>query len=450
MTLRARVILIVTGLVVVGIAVASYASYRATADELRSETDRFLTARADQVVEGLRPSPSRQSDNDRPRPRADELDFAFDPDAIVQALDRDGDVTASEGGNLPVDERDEAVAAGGPTIVRDIEIDGQPYRMVTAPRTDGGAVQVARETAATTEVLSRLARRLAAVGVGLSLAAAVLGWLLMRRATRPLEDLTDAAERVASTQDLTPLGLSGNDEVGRLARSFDEMLDALRTSRDQQHRLVEDAGHELRTPLTSLRANVDFLVRAGDLPVDQREEILLGLQAEIAELTDLVDELVVLATDQTSAELPMTEVDLAAIVQDAVATFQRRTGRAVDARTQPTPVRGNAALLDRAVSNLLGNADKFSPADTPIDVVVGDRSVVVRDRGPGIDPAQAERIFDRFHRSPDARAEPGSGLGLAIVRYVAEQHGGTVRAGNAATGGAEVGFSVAGGSPSTL
>lgn len=444
MTLRARVILIVTGLVVVGIAVASFAAYRATADELSSQTDRFLTARADQVIEGLRPSPRRPSGDDRPRPRADELEFAFDPDAIAQSLDGDGDVTASEGGTLPVDPRDEAVARGAGAIIRDIEIDGEPYRMVTAPLPNGGAVQVAQETSATSEVLSRLAWRLAVVGAALALAAALLGWLLMRRTTRPLEELTSAAERVASTNDLTPLGLAGHDEVGRLAHSFDEMLGALRTSRDQQRQLVEDAGHELRTPLTSLRANVEFLVRAGELPNDQRDEILTGVRAEIAELAALVDELVLLATDDATVELPMTDLDLAEIVDEAVATFRRRTGRDVELRVEPTPVHGNAALLDRAVSNLLGNAHKFSPADEPIEVVLADRMVRVRDRGAGIDEAEAVRIFDRFHRAADARSEPGSGLGLAIVRYVADQHGGTVQAANAPDGGAVVGFSVAG------
>lgn len=138
----------------------------------------------------------------------------------------------------------------------------------------------------------------------------------------------------------------------------------------------------------------------------------------------------------------MTDVDLADIVADAVATFRPRTRQAVQVTTEPTRLRGNAALLDRAVTNLLGNADKFSPTAEPIEVVVADRWVIVRDHGGGIDAADVDRVFERFHRSEEARSAPGSGLGLAIVRHVAEQHRSAVRAANADDGGAEVGFNV--------
>ena len=442
MTLRTRVITILTGLVVVGIAAASIAAYQSASNELRSETDEFLTARASEVLDGQRATPRKSSDGDRPQPGTEDLDLAIDPDSIAQTLDRSGDVTASEGGNLPVSEVDEAVADGGKAVIRDIEIDGEAFRMITVPSPDGGAVQIARSTASTNDVLDRLAGRLALVGLVLGLLAAALGWLLMRRTTKPLADLTAATERIAATHDLTPLGLSGDDEVGRLATSFDQMLDALRSSREQQRRLVQDAGHELRTPLTSLRANVDFLQRAADLPAEQRAEILAGLKSEIAELGVLVDEVVVLATDEGAASVSMTDLDLTDIVTDAVATFRRRTERTVELTTEPTPLRGNASLLDRAVTNLLGNAHKFSPTDRPIEVTVSNRWVVVRDHGDGIDDADLDRVFERFHRADDARSKPGSGLGLAIVRHVAEQHGGEVRAGNAPDGGAEVGFSV--------
>lgn len=442
MTLRARVITILTGLVVVGIAAASVAAYQSASNELRSETDQFLTARANEVLDGQRATPRRSSDGGRPQPGTDDPELAIDPDSIAQTIDRNGDVTASEGGNLPVTQDDEAVADGGKTVIRDIDIDGEAFRMITVPSPGGGAVQIAQSTASTNDVLDRLAGRLALVGVVLGLLAAALGWLLMRRTTKPLADLTAATERIAATHDLTPLGLSGDDEVGRLATSFDQMLEALRSSREQQRRLVQDAGHELRTPLTSLRANVDFLQRASDLPAEQRAAILAGLKSEIAELGGLVDEVVVLATHEDAASVSMTDLDLTDIVTDAVATFRRRTERTVDLSTEPTPLRGNASLLDRAVTNLLGNAHKFSPTDRPIEVTVANRWVVVRDHGDGIDDADVDRVFERFHRADDARSKPGSGLGLAIVRHVADQHGGEVRAGNAADGGAEVGFSV--------
>jgi len=290
-------------------------------------------------------------------------------------------------------------------------------------------------------VLEGLRVRLGVIAVVVACLAALLGWLLMRRTTQPLEDLTAATERVTRTRDLTPLDLDRSDEVGRLADSFDRMLGALALSRDQQQRLVQDAAHELRTPLTSLRANIELLDRVRSLPEDDLDALLGGLNDELAELTALFDELIQLASEADDAS-PAQDFDLAEVVDDAVERFRRRTGRQVTIVTEPTPVRGNPTQLERAVTNLLGNADKFSPSGEPIDVALADRAVVVRDRGPGIANEDREHVFDRFYRSSAARSEPGSGLGLAIVRQIAEQHGGTVTVSEAPGGGAAVGFTV--------
>jgi len=441
-TLRARVVLIVTGLVVVGIGLASIVAYTSARSELGQETDRLLTQRSNEVLGGTRAPPSQ---NDRGMDRnnpAMQLQ-SFDPDAIIQLLDEHGEITASGGGVLPVDATDIAIAAGGRSTFRDIEIGGAPYRLFTVHnRADGGAVQVARDVSSTGKVLSGLTWRLVALGAVLAAIAAGAGWLLMRRTTQPLEDLTAAAERVAATRDLTPLRLERDDEVGRLADSFDQMLVALSVSREQQRRLVQDAGHELRTPLTSLRANVEFLERAHELPTEDRDAVLAGVRSEIEELGDLFDEVMLLATDDVTRAEPDTDVDLAMVVTEAVERFRRRTDRTVDLVSEPTVVNGNPTLLDRAVTNLLGNAHKFSAADHSIDVVLAGRRVTVRDRGPGIAPAELDRVFDRFYRADGARSQPGSGLGLAIVRQIAEQHGGEVRAENAADGGAVVSFTV--------
>ena len=442
MTLRSRVVLIVTSLVVIGIGLASIVAYASARGELGKESDRLLTQRANEVLGGTRAAP-RQGDRDNRRDNdTGQIALSFDADAIAQTLDASGDITASGGGVLPVDATDIAIAAGGGATLRDIEIDGDPYRLYTVHnRADGGAVQVARNISSTDKVLSGLTWRLVALGAALAAIAAAAGWLLMRRTTQPLEDLTAATERVAATRDLTPLRLDRNDEVGRLADSFDQMLVALSVSREQQRRLVQDAGHELRTPLTSLRANIEFLQRAHDLPADERDTLLAGVRSEIEELGDLFDEVMLLATDDVARAEPATEVDLAEIVTEAVERFRRRSERSVNLTVEQTMMTGNPTLLDRAVTNLLGNAHKFSPPGKPIDVTLADRWVTVRDHGPGIAPAELDRVFDRFYRADDARAQPGSGLGLAIVRQIAEQHGGHVKAGNAADGGAEVGFS---------
>ncbi len=460
MTLRSRVIAIVTVLVVVGVGLASIAAYRVTQGELVSETDRFLTTRAAELAGGERqPPPNPRDDRDGRDGRDDGGDrddsrdgndggadddrkLASDPDALSQTLDRDGAITAASDRDLPVGDADRAVAAGAASVIRDITLDDLPYRMITAPDQPDGAVQVARDVSATADVLDGLRVRLALIAVIVAFVAALLGWLLMRRTTRPLEDLTAATERVARTRDLTPLDLDRADEVGRLADSFDRMLGALALSRDQQQRLVQDAAHELRTPLTSLRANIEFLDRARNLPDEELDAVLGGLNEELGELTALFDELIQLAS-ATEDATPPQDLDLADVVAEAVERFRRRTGRAVTVSTEPTPVHGMPTQLERAVTNLLANADKFSPPEAPIDVVLADRAVVVIDRGSGVADDDRPFVFDRFYRSSQARSQPGSGLGLAIVRQVAEQHGGTVSVATAPGGGAAIGFSVA-------
>ncbi len=218
------------------------------------------------------------------------------------------------------------------------------------------------------------------------------------------------------------------------------MLDALEASRVQQHRLIHDAGHEMRTPLTSLRANVAMLERAGDLPAEDREEILGAIRSELIELSDLFDEMIDLATDQRDAEIVLEPVDLAWLVGDVAARWERRSGRSIDIEVSPSVVMGDPTALERAVSNLVSNADKFSPPGAPITIVSADGMVSVRDAGPGIPGADRDRVFDRFYRSDLTRSMPGSGLGLSIVAQIVERHGGRVWARDAEGGGADVGF----------
>ena len=445
MTLRTRVVLIVSALVVAGIAVASYIAYSSTERELVQSTDQFLQTRADELLDGQR-QPPQNDGRSKDDQSADGGRLDADPDALSQTLDRDGRITASSGEELPVEAVDVEIATGskGDTgVIRDIELDDQPYRMITEPDRGGGAVQVARDTGATEDVLAGLRLQLVVFGALLAVVAAACGWLLMRRTTKPLEDLAAATERVATDRDLTPLRLERNDEVGRLANSFDRMLAALSLSREQQHRLVQDAAHELRTPLTSLRTNIELLARARHLPDDDLDAVLAGLSAEVQELGQLFDELIQLASDTGEQRRLDVEFDLADVVRAAADRFTRRTGRNVTIDSETTAMVGDPALLERAVSNLLGNAHKFSPPEQPIEVSLRNRRVSVRDHGPGIPASERTRVFDRFHRTADARSQPGSGLGLAIVAQIAELHGGVASAGEHEGGGADVGFTVA-------
>jgi len=256
------------------------------------------------------------------------------------------------------------------------------------------------------------------------------------RATKPLVQLTDAAEEVASTGRLdVEVPEAGKDEPGRLARAFATMLAALGQSRDQQQQLVQDAGHELRTPLTSLRTNVETLQRYPDLPVETRDVILSDLQSETRELGALVDELVQLATDTWDDE-PEESVSLDLIAERVAERTRRRTGRVVELDVQSAVMIGRPRELTRAIGNLVDNAAKFSHDPTPVEVMVRPGIVVVRDHGPGINAEDQPHLFDRFYRAADARSKPGSGLGLAIVDQIVRAHGGTVTAANAPDGGA--------------
>jgi two-component system sensor histidine kinase MprB len=278
-----------------------------------------------------------------------------------------------------------------------------------------------------------------------TIVASLIGWGLARRTTRPLRRLADVAATVADTRDFSiEVPVERSDEIGTLAASMRTMLAALETSREQQQRLVQDASHELRTPLTSLRANVAMLDRIERSPVevsaDDRGAILDAISSEVAELGTLFDELIDLATDSDDRDTPLAPLRLDDVVTRAVARWEQRTDRPIEVTVEPVTVNGNEAMLERAVTNLIGNAHKFSPPDDPIEVVVRDGFVAVRDAGPGIPVADRQRVFDRFHRAETTRSMPGSGLGLAIVAKIVDHHGGEVWATESDRGGADVGF----------
>lgn len=439
---------VLTALVTTGFAIVS------TDGEVRGDVDKFLEERAKEILENNRSRPGR---NDRPDNRANDRDddggavvqanlpAVAELDAQVQTLDEDGVVTASTGLAIPVNEKDLALAdKEGDDVFRSVDIDGVEYRVLTSHIPGGGALQVARSLDSTTTLIDVIRNQLLAVGGGLALVIALVGWLMARRALEPLGELTTAAERVAATQDLdTPIAVDGRgDEIGRLATSFNEMLGALATSREQQHRLVQDAAHELRTPLTSVNANIDLLTHAPDLPETERQEILTGVRAELRQMGVLFTEIIELATDNRTAA-DHEPLDLADVVRSAIDELARRADNPVDAELVPSPVVGESAALHRAVTNLLSNAVKYGPPGAPIGVRVQGGTVAVSDRGPGIAPADRARIFDRFHRGETARSQPGSGLGLAIVAKIVADHGGRTFVDDAEPGpGAVVGFTL--------
>lgn len=369
------------------------------------------------------------------------------PGAYAQLVFPSGAVVSSfDGGpprSLPVTAAARAVAAGRRrAFFSDAKLAGANYRELTAPAGKGAVWQVALPLASVESALGHLLIVLAIVSVGGVLIAAALGLLVSRAALAPVRRLTRATERIARTQDLAhriPAGAS--DELGRLALSFNTMLAALERSRLAQRQLISDASHELRTPLTSIRANLDALAAGDALSPAQRRHAVDGARVQLAELTTLMGDLIDLSkTEVQELELEEVRLDLAAAAAIRRARLHAPASE-ITLQGSPCLVRASPARLDRAITNLLDNAVKWSPPRSQggtVEVRVCNGRLEVRDHGPGIEEANLPRVFDRFYRAPAARAMPGSGLGLAIVRHFAETHGGTVHAENALGGGARL------------
>jgi two-component system sensor histidine kinase MprB len=359
----------------------------------------------------------------------------------AQVVQPDGTVLRPLGTNvdLPVSGQTIQVATGRKksAFFRDETVDGVHARVFTAPLPNGGAVQAVRPLDQVDRSLRKLAIALALVSLGGIALAVWLGRLVALAALRPVSQLTDAAEHVARTQDLTRrMDASGRDELSRLGASFNTMLEALGESQKAQRQLVADASHELRTPLTSLRTNIEVLAGRDSLQREDRERLLRDVIGQLEELTILVSDLVDLARG-AEPQLQSEDVRFDALVAESVERARRHAAdRRFSTELDPCLVRGVPARLDRAVSNLLDNAAKWSPPGGLIEVGVRDGELSVRDHGPGIDQPDLPFIFDRFYRASSARGLPGSGLGLAIVRQVAELHGGSVLAENPRGGGA--------------
>ncbi|MFE4513976.1 ATP-binding protein [Kitasatospora sp. NPDC056783] len=366
----------------------------------------------------------------------------------TQSLDPDGTVLPGTARlDLPLVPADQELARAeqpGGTSIGLRHQQGEGYRVaVVSLGGRRGAVQVIQQVGPTEALLTTLRTRTVALVAVVAVLAGAAGRLLAGRITGRLVRLTAAAELVAASGRLdVQVPAAGTDEVGRLGRAFDRMLARLATAKENQRRLVQDAGHELRTPLTSLRTNLAVLPSLDRLPPAEQAALMSDLAEEARELTQLVEELVALAADRKADGQP-TEVVLADVVREAAAQARRRSGRQIVVDADATVVTVRPDALARAVGNLLDNAAKFDPAGTgPIEVVVRGPRVEVRDRGPGIEAADLDRVFDRFYRATAARSLPGSGLGLAIVHEVARSHGGTAFAGNREGGGAVIGFTL--------
>jgi two-component system, OmpR family, sensor histidine kinase MprB len=428
MSFRARLALVAAAAVALAVVLASVTTYVVVRDQLRETVDEALQDRAEEI--------SRQP--------LDRVFFGPGPElgeagGYPQLVRSDGETLVRRGATLrlPVDDRVLEVTRGdSDAFARDANVDGTHVRVLTRPYVPDYALQVARPLTEVDHTLDRIRLYLIIIAAGGVAVAAALGLLVARAALAPVRRLTTATENVTETGDLSErIESGGQDELGRLAVSFNSMLGALEESNKRQRQLVSDASHELRTPLTSLRTNIEVLARDQSMKPKDREQLLHDVVAELTEMTSLITELVELA--RGDAQPPeMEEVRLDLLVADLLDRARRNAPHVeFDAQLDETTVHGAASTIERAVWNLLDNAAKWSPEGSRVEIKVADCEVVVRDHGPGIDEEDLPKVFDRFYRAPSARGRPGSGLGLAIVRQVAEAHGGRVVAERAEGGG---------------
>ena len=366
---------------------------------------------------------------------------------LRQFVTKNGRVCPSGGRStqLPVDEQVKDVAASGHgQYYADVTVSGHRLRMLVTG-VPGGALQVALPVEDVDNALAHQLLLLALISAGGIAFAALLGILVARTALAPITRFTRRTESVAASAErfeYERLEVHGDDELARLARTFNTTLDALERSVQAQRNLVADASHELRTPIASIRANLQLLRDEALLSPEDREALRTDMIEELDELTRLVGDVVELARgSKLGGELGEVRVDR--IAADAVERARRRApGLSFRASLEPTLVSGDGDRIARAVINLLDNASKWSPGGGQVEVDLKGGTLTVRDHGPGFQDEDLPFVFDRFHRAKTARAKPGSGLGLAIVRQAAEAHGGFVEASNAPDGGAlmRIGF----------
>jgi two-component system sensor histidine kinase MprB len=445
MSFRRRITLVSAAAVAIAVVLAAILTYVLTSNQLHRQIDTQLSQRAREA----RPLQRLLSGKTPPHPH---LFGRLSPSPVQvrgyqQMVNANGHITAQSVGGvtLPVDTRTRALAAhGGTPFFSEAEIKGINLRVLSEPFGSGRAVQLALPLTEINSLLSRLRLILVLLVVGGVALAALLGRLVAGAAVQPLKRLTKATEHVALTQDLSGrIAPSGGDELGRLAGSFNAMLDALERSMSAldasvhaQRQLVADASHELRTPVTSLRTNIEILQQQGqDMDPEDSRRLLDDVVEQIEELTLLMNDLI----DLARGEEPRSDVEEVRLDLLAGEVLERASRRAPDtpllAEHQPTIVTGVPARLERAVSNLIDNAVKYSPPGESVEVRLQAGELSVRDHGPGISAEDLPYVFDRFYRGAEARGRPGSGLGLAIVRQVAVQQGGSVTAEPAPGGG---------------
>jgi len=450
--LRSRLALLVAAAVAFAVAAVSVTCWFIVRGKLYDQVNNELQAQASRPQGGkIRDTITNCGQSSEPdQPSSDVGGFRLRPDYYLQVVKANGEscVASDSSGTVKVTSSDTDLAKDPTraTLRNGIDTKGNSVRVLTLPLVigDPGGTQTLVQGVAllyafplkgTNATLNDLALLLLLVGGIGVIGAGATGLAVARAGLRPVDELTEAVEHVARTEDLTiriPVEDESEDEIARLSRSFNSMTASLASSRELQQQLIADAGHELRTPLTSLRTNIELLTRSEEtgrpIPPEDRKALLASVKAQMTELAALIGDLQTLS--RSDAGQPADRVQVVALEDTVESALRRARLRGpeltIRADLQPWYVRAEPSALERAIVNILDNAVKFSPGGGTIDVVLKQGELTVRDHGPGIPAEELPHVFDRFWRSPSARALPGSGLGLSIVARTVQQCGGEV------------------------
>lgn len=462
MTLRTRLLVSVAGLLAVALLAAGAALIQVTRANLIEQVDRDLISGG--RGPGLTRAPGR-GDADDPTGRRTAL-LLLDGTGMVLESAPSG--FASRPDPLPDLTPLFASDGSGPTatgvIVDATSADGSvAYRVVIGRGPSDTWAALAAPLTGMRQTLATLVRNLVLVGLAALLSVIAVGWVVIRRGLRPIEEMALATTRIAEGDlDHRVAHPPDTSEVGRLGAAFNVMLDRIQqafaaqqrsleaseASETRLRRFVADASHELRTPLTSVRGYAE-LYRAGGLSEQEAlDKAMDRIETESRRMGRLVEDLLLLARLDQGRALREEPVDVSVLVDDAISDLRTlESGRSIEATIAPgVLVAGDEDRLRQVVGNLIANVLVHTPPTTAVEVAVDASDGVVRirliDHGPGILAADAEHVFDRFYRADPARARErgGSGLGLAIATAIVEAHGGTIQ--HAATPGGGATFIV--------
>jgi two-component system OmpR family sensor kinase len=448
LSLRLRLALFGAGVVALTLLIFGTLLYLLLARGVSTNQDDALRSRGQAAARSL------QDTFVQPQPPIAPADLATSTDVYVEVLDVVGRPvysTARLHGQpppVPAGLLDQAVAHHGAFATEGETSKGTQLR-VYATSFAGGYVLAGQSTRVPASSLSGIVVFLIVSAVPALLAALLASWLVAGRALRPLRVVASAADEIGRTRDFGRRLQPGRsrDEVSLLSASFNHMLEALQAAyRDvaaaleAQRRFVADASHELRTPLATIQGNAGLLAQGPEVTDEVRRAAAADIAGESERMARLTDRLLTLARADAGLKLQLAPVELRPLVAEVVrqeAALHPDTSFAVEA--SEVSVAGDPDALRQLLWNLLDNAARHARSAVSVALHADGTwaRLMVADDGPGVPESERERIFERFYKVDSARTgEHGAGLGLAITRWISEQHGGRVIAGEGPAGGA--------------